>query len=116
MNNKEKTSYKKIVLAGEIEDTKLSTDTSVVVGYDNIVYKLNQKDEKSHRKLNNAKKELLIDLLNDIGAVTGYVTDYYGFNGVGDGLKLEDVMNSFEKSLKVEVLSDIDDYISDDDE
>lgn len=117
MNNKEKPSYKRIVLTSESEEAQLSTNATVVIGYDEIVQKLNQKDEKSHRKINNAKKELLVDLLNDIGSVTEYVSEYYGFHGIGDCLKLEDVMNSFEKALKAEVVSDCDENIfSDDDE
>jgi hypothetical protein len=116
MNKKQKTSYKKIILASESEDTQSSTNVKPVVGYDEIIQVLNEKDEKSHRKLNNGKKELLVDLLNDIGAVTDYVSEYYGFHGIGDSLRLEDVMNNFEKSLKVEVVLDNDDYVVSDDD
>jgi len=120
MNNLEKSSYKNIVLEGKIVDTQVSTDRDILIGYDAITNKLNMKLEKlnnKHRVLNNSKKELLIDLLHDIGNVTEYVKEYYGFHGIGDELKLEDVMNSFEKSIKVEVVSDNDyDIISEEEE
>jgi hypothetical protein len=116
MNNKEKLSYKKIVLASETEDAQVSTNATILYGYEEIIRKLNEQGDKAHKKLNNAKRELLVDLLNDMGAVTEYVSEYYGFHSIGDTLKLEDVMNSFEKSLKVEIVSDYDDYIVSDDD
>ncbi len=54
------------------------------------------------------KKELLLDMLNEVAYVTNYVREYYGFKGIGDELKLEDVMNAFETSIKVDVHSDAD--------
>lgn len=63
---------------------------------------------KSARKEAVYKKELLLDMLNEVAYVTNYVREYYGFKGIGDELKLEDVMNAFEASIKVDVHSDAD--------
>ena len=118
MNNMKKPSYKKIVLQGDQVEMK-STEDVVIVGYDEIMNNINVKGEKLNRKakgLNNAKRELLVDLLIDVGNVTNHITEYYGFHGIGDSLQLEDVMNSFEQSLRVEVV-DYDEYfISDEDD
>lgn len=120
MNNLEKPSYKNVVLEKPLVGVEASKDKEVLFGYNEIISEISLKKEKLHNKskgMNNSKKELLIDLLNDIGNVTDYVRQYYGFHGIGNDLRLEDVMDCFEKSLIVEVVSDNDyDMISEDDE
>jgi hypothetical protein len=108
----EKTSYKNVVLVEQPTETKQSKESLCIVGYENIINSLQEIKEQAQtntsRKNNNSKKELMIDVLNDMSNVTGYVNEYYGFHGIGDELKLEDVMNSLDKSVKVEVISDND--------
>lgn len=120
MNNVEKSSYKNIVVEGKIIDTQVSKEKDIITGYDEIINKINMKIQKSNNKyktLSNSKKELLTDLLNDMANITDYVKEYYGFHGIGDELLLENVMNCFEKSLQVEVVSDNDyDIVSEEDE
>jgi hypothetical protein len=108
----EKTSYKNVVLVEQPTEIKQSKETLSIVGYENIINSLQEMKEQAQintsRKNNNSKKELMIDVLNDMSNVTGYVNEYFGFHGIGDKLKLEDVMDSLDKSVKVEVISDND--------
>jgi hypothetical protein len=108
----EKTSYKNVVLVEQPTEIKQSKESLSIVGYENIINSLQEMKEQAQintsRKNNNSKKELMIDILNDMSNVTGYVNEYFGFHGIGDELKLEDVMDSLDKSVKVEVISDND--------
>lgn len=110
--NAEKTSYKNVVLVTQATESKQSNETVSIVGYENIINSLNSQKQQENinvdRKNNNSKKGLMIDILNDMATVTNYVNEYYGFHGIGDELKLEDVMDSLEKSVQVEVVSDND--------
>lgn len=106
----EKTSYKNVVLLKQSSETTQCKETVCIEGYENIINSL--ADMKSQmntdKRLNNSKKELMIDVLSNMLDVTQYVNEYYGFHGIGDELKLEDVMDSLNKSVKVEINSDND--------
>lgn len=65
-------------------------------------------DSKQLKREVMCKKELLLDMLNDIGYLTEYVKDYYGSKGIGDNLKLDEVLNAFESSINVDVHSETD--------
>lgn len=54
------------------------------------------------------KKEVLLDVLNEMAYVTEYVQECFGCKGIGDELKLEDVLNALETSINVDVHSDVD--------
>lgn len=106
----EKPSYKNIVLVEQTTETKQSCKETVnIIGYDNIMNSLNeQKKERIgySKNCNTSKKEFMIDILDELSYVTGYVNGYYGLHGIGDELKLEDVIDSLDKSVIVEVFSD----------
>jgi hypothetical protein len=109
----EKPSYKNVILVEQPVETKQSTEIVHIDGYENIMNMLNEKkiQTNTNKRINNSKKELMIDVLNDMSSITGYVNEYYGCHGIGDELKLEDVMNILDKSVKVEVISDNDNDI-----
>lgn len=107
-NNTEKTSYKNVVLINQPLDTKPSKDVNVIDGYENIMSNLNEKKMTTHRKINSSQKELLVDILDVMSEVTEYVNEYFGFHGIGGELKVADVIDSLDKCVKVEVISDID--------
>lgn len=65
-------------------------------------------DNKQLKREAMCKKELLLDMLNDIGYLTDYVKEYYGSQGIGDDLKLDEVLNAFESSIHVDVHSETD--------
>ena len=108
--NVEKPSYKNVILVEQSLETKQCKENLSIDGYENIINSLDEMKTQMNinRRINNSKKELMIDVLNEMSNVTGYVKEYYGFHGIGDELKLEDVMNSLDKSVKVEVISDND--------
>lgn len=108
--NTKKTSYKNIVLVEQQNETKQSNEITNIDGYENIINMLNEMKTQTHttKKLSNAKKEFMIDVINDMSNVTGFVNEYYGFHGIGNDLKLEDVLESLDKSTKVEIVSDND--------
>lgn len=65
-------------------------------------------DNKQLKREAMCKKELLLDMLNEIGYLTEYVKEYYGSKGIGDDLKLDEVLNAFESSICVDVYSETD--------
>lgn len=105
-----KPSYKNVVLVEQTTETKQSKETLNIIGYENIMNSLNEQKKQTifNTRNNNSKKELMTDVLDDMSNVTGYVNEYYGFHGIGDGLRLEDIIDSLDKSVKVEVISDND--------
>lgn len=108
-NNIDKTSYKNIILVEQPNETKESKEITNIEGYDNIINFLNEMKTKTYnKKLTNSKKELMIDVLNYMSNVTEFVNEYYGFHGIGNDLKLEDVMDSLDKSVNVEIVSEND--------
>lgn len=63
------------------------------------------------------RKEVLLDVLNEMALLTDYVRECFGCKGVGDELKLEDVLNALETSITVEYHSDTDvDFVSEEDD
>lgn len=109
-NNIDKTSYKNIILLEQVNETKETKEnTDNIEGYDNIINFLKEmKTQTYNKKLTNSKKELMIDVLNYMSNVTEFVNDYYGFHGIGNDLKLEDVIDSLDKSVNVEIVSEND--------
>jgi hypothetical protein len=67
-----------------------------------------QSNGKQSRREATYKKELLLDMLNEIAYLTDYVKEYYGCKGIGDELKLDEVLNAFESSICVDVHSETD--------
>lgn len=63
--------------------------------------KLVKRDAKS-------KRDFMLDILNDMACITTYVREVYSFQGIADGLKLEDVLNAIECSIKVDMHSETD--------
>lgn len=108
--NMGKISYMNVVLFEQPSEIKQCKETASIEGYENIMNALDESkiQVKLNRRINNSKKELMIDTLNDMSNLTEYVNEYYGFHGIGDELKVEDVMESLDKSVKVEVISDND--------
>jgi hypothetical protein len=117
MEKTQKTSYKNVVVEqGEIEKTHVKE--IIFTDYENLIFPRNvQTLTKKEKSIENCKRELLLDMVNDMSSITKYIIEYYGFHGIANDLKLEHVMDTFEKTLKVEVFSDSDfDMISEDDE
>lgn len=112
MDSQRKPSYKSIVSERPEYGSVPVNKGLVFTDYELIEFDIEQGQTESLTK--NArreavyKKELLLDMLNEVAYVTNYVREYYGFQGIGDDLKLEDVMNAFEASIKVDVHSDTD--------
>lgn len=63
---------------------------------------------KQSKREANYRKELLLEMLNEVAFLTDYVKEYYGSKGIGDELKLDDVLNAFDSSIHVDVNSDTD--------
>lgn len=117
-----KTSYKNVLLEGENVENNITVE-NVLTNYEDIVsnIKLKQCNNKTinnkSQLISNSKKEFLVDLLDDMYMVTSYVNEFYGFHGIGNNLKLEQVMDIFEKCVRVETLSDNDyETLTDDDD
>jgi hypothetical protein len=68
----------------------------------------NHSNDKQSRREAAYKKELLLDMLNEIAYLTEYVKENYGCKGIADELKLDDVLNAFESSIHVDVHSETD--------
>jgi hypothetical protein len=105
MDTYNKQSYKKIVIEGSNSDNVQPVKELKFSDYEDVVI---PSFTRKTRNIGSQKRELLIDMLSDIANTTSYVKERFGFHGIADELKLEDVLNAFEKSLKVEVYSDND--------
>lgn len=105
-------SYKKVVCEGAPVSSAKERGT-VFDDYENLkipsVCKTN--------KINSSMMQYLTDILSDVAQATSYVNDVYGFHGIGNKLTVAQVLDCIEKSITVEIVSDIDsEHVSEDDD
>ena len=73
---------------------------------------------QSKRETNNAKQTFLQDFANFVTELTLDIKDYYGFHGFANELSVNNITDSFETSISIEILDEnsINDISSDDDD
>lgn len=109
----EKPSYKNIVLEHVSLDTQTPSKLQFV-DYNEITIPPYKKECKM---MPVGKHEFLNDLVDSIVNVTSEVVEYFSFHNIANSMTVVDILECFEHSLKVNVISDNDfDYISDDEE
>ena len=108
MDKETKYSYKSIVCENPIATISTDTNGLVFSDYEDVMKQVHLQTTKVEgQKLTKEtayKKELLLEMLNDLAHVTEYVREYYGSQGIGDELHLEDILNAFEDNIRVDMI------------
>lgn len=110
MDIEPKHSYKSIVCEKPTTTPSNVTNELVFCDYEDVMkqvhLQITQAQQKQSTKESVHKKELLLEVLNELAHVTDYVKECYGSQGIGDELRLEDILNAFEDNIRVEVQND----------
>jgi hypothetical protein len=134
VNPVEKTSYRSAVTF--LEDVPLSSEltsdkhTKTVIEFDNFedVKPFIRKDLQRQKLINMTSYEhklpltvsmryLMSDIIESLGDLTNEIKEVYEIKGIANSLKLSDVLDVFEESVRVTYLGDIETEanVSDDD-
>ncbi len=106
----DKPSYKNIVMEKEAAPLDPSAEGLQFVDYDQLYIPSTCKV----LKIPAGKRDLLVDMIDPMCHLTQNVVSYYSFHNIANNLCVSDVLDCFEASLRVEIVSDIEyDYRTD---
>jgi hypothetical protein len=116
-------SYKSVVCdeISDFQSNEQNDDVLKFCDWDTTLIQMNACQNTTvqpKRDTNNAKQTFLQDFANFITELTLDIKDYYGFHGLANELSVNNITDSFETSISIEILDEnsTNDISSDDDD
>jgi hypothetical protein len=108
-----KKSYKKIIM--DNKTTVPKENKIVFTSFEDIVFPSQESTIQQHT-VKSSTSQYLLDILQQVGDITQSIKEYYEFFGFANDITLSQVLDCIEKSVVVEIVSDMESENNTDDD